>query len=93
VILSSLAHCSTVAISFDPKVDWAMEDLGQEKYLLDIHDFTSEAVIDALDRIKQHKESVTEQLRSYHLDIEAASTWQYNALAELAIASYKRRNL
>ena len=38
-ILGFVADKPMVAISFDPKVDWVMEDLGQADYLLHIRDF------------------------------------------------------
>ncbi len=69
-----------------------MQDLGQTDYLLHIQDFTAEDVIRALERVEQQKDAVTNQLRSYPLGIQSAFTRQYDALAELATASYKRRN-
>ncbi len=51
-ILGFLTQTPTVAISFDPKVDWVMEDLHQTEYLLQIRDFTAEQVLNRLDRIK-----------------------------------------
>jgi hypothetical protein len=49
-------------------------------------------VMRVLERVKQHKESIIEQLRSYQIGIQSASSWQYDALAELATASHKQRN-
>jgi polysaccharide pyruvyl transferase WcaK-like protein len=89
-ILAFVAQTPTVAVSFDPKVDWVMQDLGQTDYLLHIQDFTAEDVIRVLERVKQYKEPVTKQLRSYPLGIQSAFTRQYDALAELALASHKR---
>ena len=91
-ILGFLTQTPTVAISFDPKVDWVMEDARQTDYLLHIHDFSSEDVIEALDRIELHRSFVAGQIRSYQLEILPASTRQYDALAELALASHRRRN-
>jgi polysaccharide pyruvyl transferase WcaK-like protein len=91
-ILAFVAQTPTVAISFDPKVDWVMQDLGQTDYLLHIQDFTAEDVIRALERVKQQKDSVTNELRSYPLGIQSAFAQQYDALARLAIASGKRRS-
>jgi polysaccharide pyruvyl transferase WcaK-like protein len=91
-ILAFVAQTPTVAISFDPKVGWVMQDLGQTDYLLHIQNFTAEDVIRALERVKQHKESIIEQLRSYPVGIQSASTRQYDALAELAMASRKCRS-
>jgi polysaccharide pyruvyl transferase WcaK-like protein len=89
-ILAFVAQTPTIALSFDPKVDWVMQDLGQTDYLLHIHDFTAEDVIRVLERVKQYKEPVTKQLRSYPLGVQSAFTRQYDALAELALSSHKR---
>jgi polysaccharide pyruvyl transferase WcaK-like protein len=91
-ILAFVAQTPTVAISFDPKVDWVMQDLGQTDYLLHIQDFTARDVIRALERVKQQKDCVTNQLRCYPLGIQSAFARQYDALARLAIASRKRRS-
>ena len=89
-ILAFMAQTPTVAISFDPKVDWVMQDVGQTDYLLHIQDFTAEDAIRAVELIQQRKESVTKQICSYQLGIGSAFTRQYDALARLAIASGKR---
>jgi polysaccharide pyruvyl transferase WcaK-like protein len=91
-ILGFLTQTPTVAISFDPKVDWVMEDVGQTDYLMHIRDFTSEDVIEAVDRIELHKSFVSGQIRSYQRAILSASTRQYDALIELAMASHRRPN-
>ena len=67
-ILGFLTQIPTVAISFDSKVDWVMEDLGQTDYLLHIRDFTSEDVIEALSRIEFRRNLVVGQIRSYQLE-------------------------
>jgi polysaccharide pyruvyl transferase WcaK-like protein len=82
--LGFVAGTPTVAISFDPKVDWVMEDLGQTDYLLQIRDFTAEDVLDALDRIEPRRNVVMEQIRSYRHQTLPVSALQYDALAELA---------
>ena len=64
-ILGFIALRPTVAISFDPKVDWVMEDLGQTDSLLQIRDFEAEDVIRALDRLESRRQQVTDQIRSY----------------------------
>jgi polysaccharide pyruvyl transferase WcaK-like protein len=82
----------TVAISFDPKVDWVMEDLGQTDYLLQIRDFVAEDVLKTLDRISHHRMIVVEQIVSYQRRILAVSRLQYDIIAELLMASLRRRN-
>jgi len=92
VILGFVTQTPTVAISFDPKVNWVVEDLGQTEYLLDIRDFKAEDVIETLDLIKLRSDSIAVQMRSYQLGALSASARQYGALAKLAAASFRRRN-
>ncbi len=91
-ILGFVAQTPTVAISFDPKVDWVMQDLGQADYLLHIRDFVAEDVIQALDHIELHSSSVAAQIRSYQLGVHSAFARQYDTLAQLALASYELRH-
>jgi polysaccharide pyruvyl transferase WcaK-like protein len=85
-ILAFVARTPTVAISFDPKVDWVMEDLGQTDYLLHIEDFTASEAIQALDRLKLSAPAISEQLASYRQRALAASALQYEALAQVVAA-------
>jgi polysaccharide pyruvyl transferase WcaK-like protein len=91
-ILGFVTQTPVIAISFDPKVDWVMEDLHQTDYLLQIRDFTAEQVLNALDRIKVRKDAVEEQIASYRKDTVSASARQYDALARLALARHQSRN-
>ena len=91
-ILGFVTQTPTVAISFDPKVDWVMQDIGQTDYLLQIRDFRAADVIDALDRIELPSGSVAAQIRSYQLGTQPAFTRQYDSLAKLAIGSCKCRS-
>jgi polysaccharide pyruvyl transferase WcaK-like protein len=91
-ILGFATQTPTVAVSFDPKVDWVMEDVGQTDCLLQIRDFTAEDVIRTLDRIKLRRGAVLEQIASYRHRIRSVSALQYDALAELAIVSCRSRN-
>jgi len=84
-ILGFVTKKPTVAISFDPKVDWVMEDLGQTDYLLHIRDFRAEDVIEALDRIELRKDIVVNQIASYLRSIPSVSELQYDTLADLAL--------
>jgi polysaccharide pyruvyl transferase WcaK-like protein len=85
-ILGYMALRPTVAISFDPKVDWLMEDLGQTDSLLQIRDFTAEDVVKALDNLESRKQSVTDQIRSYRQRAIPQFAMQYDAIAGLAEA-------
>jgi polysaccharide pyruvyl transferase WcaK-like protein len=86
-ILGFATNTPTIAISFDPKVDWVMQDLGQTDYLLQIGDFTAEDVIRTLDRITLRRDVVLEQIASYQRGILSVSALQYDRLAELARVS------
>jgi polysaccharide pyruvyl transferase WcaK-like protein len=83
-ILGFATQTPTVAISFDPKVDWLMEDLGQTDYLLQIRDFSAEDVIGALERIELCRHAVREQIASYQHRFLSVSSMQYDVLAEFA---------
>ncbi len=86
-ILGFISQTPAVAISFDPKVDWVMEDLHQTDYLLHFQDFTAADVLDAFDRIKVRRDAVVEQIASYRKEIfsTSASARQYDFLAGLAL--------
>ncbi len=85
-ILGFVTRTPVVAISFDPKVDWVMEDLNQTESLLHFRDFNAEDVLRALESIKSHKETVVSQISGYRQKVISASdsTRQYAFLAALA---------
>lgn len=91
-ILGFATQTPTVAISFDPKVDWVMEDVGQTDYLLQIRDFKAEDVIGSLDRIELRRDAVVAQIASYRNQIVSASALQYDGLAKLATIGLRSRN-
>jgi polysaccharide pyruvyl transferase WcaK-like protein len=84
-ILGFVAKTPTIAISFGPKVDWVMEDLGMSEFLLHIRDFETEDVIQTLDRLILHRKAVQEQIASYKEAITAVCERQYDFLAALAL--------
>jgi polysaccharide pyruvyl transferase WcaK-like protein len=85
-ILGIVAHTPTIAISFDPKVDWVMEDLGMTDFLLHIQDFVAGDVIRTLDRLILHRDAVQQRMASYQEGVRAISERQYDTLAALAYA-------
>jgi polysaccharide pyruvyl transferase WcaK-like protein len=91
-ILGFMTQTPVIAISFDPKVDWVMEDLQQTDYLLHIHDFTAEEVLDALDRIKLRKDTVVDRIISYRQEVLPALARQYDSLASLVLEHHQSRN-
>jgi polysaccharide pyruvyl transferase WcaK-like protein len=84
-ILGFVTQTPTVAISFDPKVDRVMEDLGMTDCLLQIRDFAAEDVTRAIDRIAHRRNAVLEQIASYQNAIASNSAKQYDVLAALAV--------
>ncbi len=92
VIFGLLASKPTIAVSFDPKVDWLVQDVRQADYLLQIRDFTSGAVIETLKRMQLHNDSVRLQIDAYRQEILSISAVQYDTLAELAVASHRRHS-
>jgi polysaccharide pyruvyl transferase WcaK-like protein len=91
-ILGLIARTPLVAISFDPKVDRMMEDLGQTDYLLQIRDFAAEDVIQALDRLMFRRESPVQQIVSYLHRSAPLFGEQYDAIARLASVGHRCRN-
>jgi polysaccharide pyruvyl transferase WcaK-like protein len=61
-ILGFMSETPTVAISSGAKVDAVMFDLGQTDFLLQICDFTSNDVIEALDRLELRRDVVLQQI-------------------------------
>lgn len=93
-ILGFVTQTPVVAISFDPKVDWVMEDLNQSESLLHFRDFNAEDVLRALESIKSHKETVVSQISGYRQKVISTSdsTRQYAFLAGLALNHHQCRN-
>jgi polysaccharide pyruvyl transferase WcaK-like protein len=85
-ILGFMSEMPTIAISFDRKVDTVMEDVGQTDYLLQIHNFTSDDVLRALDRLQLCRDAVLQQVSSYRCRILPILTSQYDTLARIARA-------
>jgi polysaccharide pyruvyl transferase WcaK-like protein len=90
-ILGFIAGTPAVAVSFDPKVDSLMEDLGQQDYLLDIHDFTAERVVSALDRLAAKRDIALERLLDYRERVLSGFERQYDLFAQLSIGKKVRR--
>jgi len=91
-ILGFLAQKPTLAVSFDPKVDWLMQDVGQSDYLLRIRDFTAEDVIETLQRLELRGATIMDQIGSYRARIAPSFGPQYDSLADYAMASYRSRS-
>jgi polysaccharide pyruvyl transferase WcaK-like protein len=91
-ILGFLTETPAVAISFNPKVDWLMEDLHQTDYLLQIGNFMAEDVFKALDRLKASRDASVEQIANYRKGTVSASAQQYDTLTGLVLAHHQSCN-
>jgi polysaccharide pyruvyl transferase WcaK-like protein len=91
-ILGFVAHKPTIAISFDAKVNWLMEDLGQEDCLLQICDFVADDVLAILGRIQLERSAIEEQIIAYQERISSILESQYDGLAASAMAECQHRN-
>jgi polysaccharide pyruvyl transferase WcaK-like protein len=91
VILGLVNLIPTVAVSFDSKVDWTMEDLGKTDYLLRIKDFGADTVLEALDRISLRRDAVVEQTGSYLCRVRTTLAVQYDTLAKFAAPIHRIR--
>jgi polysaccharide pyruvyl transferase WcaK-like protein len=89
-ILGFVAQTPTIAISYDRKVDWIMEELGQTGCLLQMRDFVAEDVIRTLERIQPRRNAIAAQIASYLHRIVPLSDRQYDALAELALTNRRK---
>jgi polysaccharide pyruvyl transferase WcaK-like protein len=89
-ILGFLTNTPVVAISFDPKVDWVMQDVGQTDYLLHINNFMPEDVLQALQRLSRNRKEILEQIAAYRQRISALLSLQYDTLAKIADANWNR---
>jgi polysaccharide pyruvyl transferase WcaK-like protein len=92
-ILGLVSGTPTIAISFDRKVNSAMEDAGQTDYLLQIRDFRSDDVLRALDRLQLRRDTVLHQISSYRHRTHPVLAAQYDTLTDIAMAKHRRRCL
>lgn len=91
-ILGFAAQKPTIAISFDAKVDWVMQDLEQTEYLLHIRDFTSQDVLAGVEKIKNQSSAITEHIRGQKENDQILFAGQYDTLARLALAHHRERH-
>jgi len=83
-ILGFMTNTPVVAISFDPKVDWVMQDLGQTEVLLGINNFTAGDVLQALKALELSRGVTFKQIATYRDRISTQLSIQYDTLAKLA---------
>ena len=85
-ILGFVTSTPVIAISFDPKVDWVMEDLRQTDYLLRYRDFTAGEVIARLKKIECRKSEVVSTITDYRKRVLSTSdsSRQFDFLSGIA---------
>jgi polysaccharide pyruvyl transferase WcaK-like protein len=93
VILGFVANTPTVAISFDPKVDWVMQDLHQTDSLLHIQNFSAQDIVTALERIESRKDAIVKQIDFHRQETAKAFSLQYDFLMGLLQGEKSPANL
>jgi len=91
-ILSFVSKTPVVAISFDPKVDWVMEDLKQSEYLLHITDFTADDALKALKRVGADWDAAVERISLYRQSIASETARQFEYVTGLALKHHQYQN-
>ena len=91
-ILSFVSKTPVVAISFDPKVDWVMEDLKQSEYLLHITDFTAEEVLRTLKLVAADWYAAVERISLYRQSIASVTERQFEYVTGLAVKHHQYQN-
>jgi polysaccharide pyruvyl transferase WcaK-like protein len=92
-ILGFVSRTPAVAISFDPKVDWVMQDLHQTRHLLHIRDFTAADVLNAVKQLGSDREEALREIISFRDNVlsGSGSASQFDFLAQLALNHYQSR--
>lgn len=92
IILGALSHKPVIAVSFDPKVEWVMEDLNQTGYLMQIQNFTADQLMQAIESIQRQPSKVTLEIASYVQRVQPILSRQYGFLAESSLAALGKEN-
>jgi len=90
VICGVLAAIPTIAVSFDPKVDWLMDDLQQKARLLQIRTFSSEQIVQLLEQVKELRAETRKAFRTYRERLEPDFSRQYRELLTLSRGEVSR---
>ncbi len=93
VILSHTLRKPVVAISFDRKVDTHMRDMGQNEYILDIHNFSQQELLDKLNHLIANMTDIKKTLENNITKAEVLIKSQYNQLALLINTKVKHKSL
>jgi polysaccharide pyruvyl transferase WcaK-like protein len=82
-ILSHMLGKPVLAISFDPKVDTHMRDVGQGGFLLDIRQFTADDLMGSFELLVRNAASIRKTVNQHLLAFRASIRNQYEKLATL----------
>jgi polysaccharide pyruvyl transferase WcaK-like protein len=85
-LLGFLAQIPVVAISFDAKVDWAMQDMQQQDALLQIRDFTAASVLETLHKVESRSEEIGQELSYQRNKALRASAQQNDRISQMIAA-------
>lgn len=78
ILLAHVIETPVVAISYDRKVATHMHDIGQVDFCLDITDFSSTHVLEAIDYMAAHQPMISKGLSSHVADCRAKLSMQYD---------------
>lgn len=84
VILAAVAETPAVALSFDPKVNWVMEDLAQQDALLSIASFTALEVVGAVECVLAGRADRAQALAAYRAAAAPVFASEFDRIAKLA---------
>lgn len=91
-ILSFVALKPTLAISFDLKVDWLMQDFRQMEFRLALDEFKAGDVVAGVRGLESQKDAIISELRGYLSSNGQAFSRQYDTLADLAMKHARERH-
>ncbi len=82
IMLSFIAGCPAIAISYDRKVTRLMEDTGQSAYCQDIQSFTSDELLAAFSRLHAEAARVKKQLDDVCRQNDTLLQQQYSLITQ-----------
>jgi polysaccharide pyruvyl transferase WcaK-like protein len=82
ILLSHLINKPVLAISYDRKVRTYMEDIGQEEYCLDIHDFHPNDLKNRFSSLEAHAACLRERIRAAVANYQCMLDLQYDQVLQ-----------
>jgi polysaccharide pyruvyl transferase WcaK-like protein len=83
VILSHMSAKPVLTISYDRKVERHVQDVGQEKYMVDIRNFTSTDLMERFEDLMNNAAAVKAEVSGHILDFRGPLEKQYDYLCGL----------